>query len=417
MKAVGNRTGGAAGAAALTVAGMLLFGVAGGCGGGSGSSGSSGASRAATVNLYVTDGFRDEWSQVLVTLYKIEASTDGGKTYTTLYENASGQSVDLASLGQAAQLLSSVSIPSASGNITTVRVTLGDTISLTAAADGSVKTVTVDSSLPNVIVSNGQAAFTFQAPTSLSAGKLSNLVVDFNLAAFELLSGKVRPSLGAGDPSAFEGKQKVAHLTGTVSNYVAGSGFDLTPNCGQHDAGGGASGSSAGTPSTVHVTLTSATTITAGDSSGDGTSALADGVTVSVEGSTDATTGAVTATVVHVRDSSDTDSSGTGTSDTAPRPAQALGAVASLGSDGTSFTLTVRDGEHLSAAPAGTLTVQTSASTTFLQGKTTATFAAVAAGSYVFVSGTLDPATETLTAKTVAVLPAAPSGGEWPGGH
>jgi hypothetical protein len=387
--------------------------VSTGCSGGNGSpntdsTGTVGTSRSATVNLYVTDKFRDDWSQVLVTLYSIEGSTDNGATYTTLYSSDAGQSIDLASLGQAAQLLSSANVPV--GTITSVRVTLGDSVSLTAKADGSVKTVTVDPTLPNVTVADGKAAFTFQASTPLAAGKLSNLVVDFNLAAFELISGKIRPSLVPGGASAFDGKQKVAHLSGTVSNYVEGSGFDLTPDCGQH----GPRRATAGVPSTLHVTLTAATLITSGSGA---TAAVANGATVSVKGDTDAANGGVTATVVHVRDAAN--ETGGGGNSAAPRSVRVMGRVASLGSDGaSSFTLTVRDGEHLPAAAAGTLTVQTTASTTFRQGKsdtaTAATFSAVTANSYVFAVGTLDPSTGVLTATTVAILPDAPPGHAWP---
>ena len=201
--------------------------------------------------------------------------------------------------------------------------------------------------------------------------------------------------------------QKVAHLSGTVSSYVEGTGFDLTPNCGQGRSH--SDHSVAGTPAAIHVTLTTTMTIT----SGSPATTLANGASVTVEGDTDATTGVVTAAVVHVRDATDDSGMGMSSDSTSPRGVHVLGAVASLLSDGVSFTLTVRDGEHIPAANSA-LTVKTDASTVFMQGRTLATLSAVPAGSYVFVEGTLDPATSILTAHTVAVLPPASTGHDWP---
>src|SRR5690348_11920504 len=84
-----------------------------GTGGGSGPGGSS-LIQGRAVNVYVTDRFSDSYSQVLITLYKIEGTADG-QTYQALYENSSGQTIDLTSLSNAAQLLSTVQVP---GNAT-----------------------------------------------------------------------------------------------------------------------------------------------------------------------------------------------------------------------------------------------------------------------------------------------------------
>jgi hypothetical protein len=362
-----------------------------------------GGTRAATVNLYVTDGFREDWTQVLVTLYKVEASTDGGATFTTIFANASGQSIDLASLGQAAQLLSSATVPA--GTVTSVRVTLGDTVSLTAKSGGIVSTKTVDNSLPNVSVANGQAVFTFAAPTPVAEGRLSNLVVDFKLAAFELVSGKIRPALGPADPASFDGKQKIAHVDGLVSNYVAGAGFDLTPDCGQGKGNGDTPAPNAGTPSVIHVTLTGATTISAPSAP------LANGSAVIVDGTPDAT-GAITATVVTTIDARQ---HGPDPDQTSPRPAQLVGVVTALGSGGT-FTVALRDGEHIPHS-AGAVTVQTSPQTLVYNGSETTQLASVTASSYVVVSGTFAPATGILTATIVGILPMPPPGQTWPVGY
>ena len=42
----------------------------------------------------MTDGFSDQYKQVLVTLYGIDVSTDNGMTWTTVYSDAAGQTID-----------------------------------------------------------------------------------------------------------------------------------------------------------------------------------------------------------------------------------------------------------------------------------------------------------------------------------
>jgi hypothetical protein len=157
------------------------------------------------------------------------------------------------------------------------------------------------------------------------------------------------------------------------------------------------------------VTLNSSTAITFSSST---VTALANGVTVTVEGTADPTTQTIAATVVDAHDASTASTPN-------PTPVAGsvllMGTVAALGTDGTSFTLTVRDGEHMPTTTTGTVTVQTSSTTTIDQGHTAATFSAITAGSYVFAVGTLDSTTGTLTANTVAVLPAPPTGASWPG--
>src|SRR4051794_21364255 len=76
-----------------------------GCGGGSGGSGGG-----AALDVYVTDGFSDAYKQVLVTLYKIELSTDG-TNYQAVFADEAGRTLDLSSLASTAELLASVTVP------------------------------------------------------------------------------------------------------------------------------------------------------------------------------------------------------------------------------------------------------------------------------------------------------------------
>src|SRR5579864_190828 len=88
----------------LVLAGIGFLAIAlplGGCGSGGGGSLGTGSTQSSSLNVYVTDGFSDQYSQVIVTLYKIEATSDG-QNYQTLYSDDSGQTLDLTSLANAA---------------------------------------------------------------------------------------------------------------------------------------------------------------------------------------------------------------------------------------------------------------------------------------------------------------------------
>src|SRR5437016_8057791 len=87
-----------------------------GCGGSSGTS----ADSRAPLNVYVTDGFGDAYKQVLVTLFKIELTTDG-TTFLTVFSDTAGQTINLSSLSDTAQLLASLNV--AAGSYTQARVT------------------------------------------------------------------------------------------------------------------------------------------------------------------------------------------------------------------------------------------------------------------------------------------------------
>jgi hypothetical protein len=141
---------------------------------------------------------------------------------------------------------------------------------------------------------------------------------------------------------------------------------------------------------------------------------LANGDSVFVEGTADPTTGTVTATVVDILPAD----SGAGGGSTPPAngPITATGSIASLGSDGTSFVMTIQDGQSL-AADSASLTVETSSSTVYQpQSVTAATVLSSASiGKFVFVTGTLDTSTGVLNAQTVSLLPPPPAGYNWPG--
>lgn len=358
--------------AALAVAGLFALP---GCGGGGGAA-SGGSS---TLGVYVTDAFSDDYSQVWITLFKIEAKTDGGD-WQTLFSDTTGKLIDVTSLADTAQLLSSISVPA--GNYKQVRVTFGDHISLVPKAGGAAIDAQVADDIG--VHAAGQVAITLAATTPVSSAQLSNLVVDFDLASFQLVGGKVRPAAKQGDDNQFHQKKHHAEIEGTVQGLVDGQSFSLLLEGGK----------------VVPVTLTSTTQVF---SEHEGTTAtLANGQKVEVQGDVDPTTQAITATAVKVED---TPAGGTVDGHNENDHAQAAGAVASVDS-ATAFTLTLKEAEHFQPT-GGTVSVQTNADTKFqLPGHDHPTMADVTAGAQVLVVGTVDPASQTITARFVLIKPA-----------
>src|SRR5579859_3096706 len=135
-----------------------------GCGGNSGvgSSLTSSGGRAA-LNVYVTDGFSDQYKQVLATLYKIELTPDG-TNYQTVFTDTTGRTLDLASLASTAELLASVTVPT--GTYTQARITFGDHITLVSNT-GVSTSVAVDTSIG--ADANGQIAVTVSTPAKVQA--------------------------------------------------------------------------------------------------------------------------------------------------------------------------------------------------------------------------------------------------------
>ena len=229
-------------------------------------SGQTASALPAALNVYVTDGFSDQYKQVLVTLYKIELTTDG-TNYQTVFTAAAGQTINLSSLASTTALLASVNVPA--GTYTQARITFGDHFTL-VGQDGTSTSVAVDPSIG--MAANGRVALTVATPTKCVSGQSSALFLDFKLAEFTLVGNLLRPQVGPGDPSQNGMKPCNGNLTGTIANLVAGTGFDLLGPDGR----------------TVHVVLSAATTTLSGQTGAAIT--LANGQNVSVEGTFTAST-------------------------------------------------------------------------------------------------------------------------------
>lgn len=323
--------------------------------------------RAAALNVYVTDGFGDTYKQVLVTLYKIELTTDG-TNFVTVFEDPAGRTLDLRSMSTTAELLASVNVPA--GTYTQSRVTFANQFTL-VGRDGTSSSVAVDPSVGTAVAGN-QVAVTVTTPAKALADQTATLLLDFKLAKFQLVGNVLRPHLEAGDHGALGGKNCGGHLQGAVANLdTAGTGFDLQGRDGR----------------TIHVTLTDATVITDGQSGAAIT--LANGQNVLVEGTFDAATNTLAATAVTLRTPS------------AVRGPRATGTVASVDASAATFVLTVERADGIRPT-GGTITVVTNASTVFRAGRhQSGAFSDLASGNSVRVGGTFDAATQTLTATVV----------------
>ncbi|MEY3600922.1 MAG: hypothetical protein RL169_166 [Armatimonadota bacterium] len=196
---------------ALAVASVLTLGILAGCGGGSTPATTRG------VDIYVTDQFADQYSHVWVTLQSI--AVGDGKTFTDVYSATTGKTIDIVSLKDTAELLSSIQL--ADTRYTHIRVTYSDTVTLVDAG-GTSTTIQVAPS-PSTTVGGGLAIHTSATRVPFKASTNRQLVVDFNLASFEITGGKLRVGIVPEPPIGFDGKFKRFANNGQVSNLTATS--------------------------------------------------------------------------------------------------------------------------------------------------------------------------------------------------
>jgi len=193
---------------ALAVASVLTLSILAGCGGGSASATTRG------VDIYVTDQFVDMYAHVWVTLKSI--SVGDGKTFTDVYTSTAGKNIDIVSLKDTAELLSSIQLTDKL--YTHIRVTYADTITLVGTS-GDSKSIQVAAS-PSTTVANGLAVHTSVSRVPFKASTNRQLVVDFNLASFEISGGKLKVGIVPEPPIGFEGKFKRFANSGQVTQLT-----------------------------------------------------------------------------------------------------------------------------------------------------------------------------------------------------
>lgn len=360
-----------------------------GCGGGGG-----GTSRA-KVAVYAADSFRDDYSQVWATIYKVEL-LDASGAAVTVYEDAAGKVLDLASLRDASgprfAFLGANAVPA--GSYVKVRVTTAPTLELFPKGSTTGTAVTVAASVPRD--PSGNAVVTVPLRGARRLGETDDdVVVDFDLANFALSGGKLIPSLLEGERTGLrdKGRHESEDYHGIVS---------------------GLSGTAPVQTFTLQRGIFSATVTTSADTvifqRGTGGLSLAEGQRVEVRGVFDATTRQLVATEIRIKD---------GTNDDYHRH-EVKGAPSAIDATAGTFVVSALKTEGF-RPDRRDVTVKTDGTTVFRGDRgavlsASAFFTALATSPFVEAEGVYDPATATLTAKRVKLEDSRP-GGEHGHGH
>jgi len=256
---------------AISIAALLFLLILVGLTGCSGGGGGSNSSLAQHVGVYVTDDISSAFTSVVVTLYKVEISADG-VTYTTVYSNGGGTSIDVSQLSSVVQLIGSASVPA--GAYTKIRVTVGNTLSAIPIGLTAASTLT----LSGTAGQSGQIVYVINSPETISDG--SSIIVDFNLKQFTQSNTTVTAVLQSANPTDTSTDSNYATVVGTVSELSGGT-FTLTLPTGD----------------SVPVTVTANTSIV---QSAGASAILSDNEAAEVVGPADPTTHTITATEVIV---------------------------------------------------------------------------------------------------------------------
>jgi len=209
----------------IALAGSIAAAVLAACGGGGGSATSSPTVTPLSYSLqtYITDNLATEYSKVWVTLKKITA-VDGAGTEVTLFDASSSPvAINLSSLAEVGQFLSTVTLPA--GVYSQVKVTLGNSVRL-VSLDGAATTAAKFNSTDTDLV------WTIR-DLDVNPANAGQLVLDFNLAKFtyNATTGIVTPVIERRDANEAFGKfiRQHAEVHGTVTavNATAGT-FTVT---------------------------------------------------------------------------------------------------------------------------------------------------------------------------------------------
>jgi hypothetical protein len=352
-----------------------------GCGGGGGGSSVappvSGAS--GRLGVLVTDSFREDFSHVWVTLYKVVLNRSTGMP-VTVFDDSAGRVIDLKTLRDATgarfSFLTENSVPSA--NYSGAQVTIGNTLSLIPAGAATGSVTPLEDSLPRDGQGHPQIAFPLSAPRDLGRGA-DDLVIDFDLANFLLSNGKVRPALkegaksGIDDPARHENEEyhgTVSNLSGIAPNFT----FTLTRPGGM----------------TVAVVTSASTTLFNSNAAPDPT--LANGKTVEVRGRFNTASHQLTATSIKIEDSAEAED----------RP-EVRGVPSAIHADAGTFQVSPLKAKGF-VPTTTTVNVVTDASTVFrahngLSLSAGDFFTRLATATFVEVEGSFDAGTNTLTAR------------------
>jgi len=195
------------------------------CGGGGGQSATQGTTAATatpasySLQTYITDNLATEYAKVWVTISKISAVDASGAEVSLFDASASPVTVNLSSLANVGQFMSTVTLPA--GLYSQIKVTLGNAVQL-VSLDGATTTAAKFSA-------SGSSFVWTLREVQLDPSSSGQLVLDFNLARFsyDASTGIVTPVIehpASGDAfGKFVRQQAEVHGTVTAVNVSAGS--------------------------------------------------------------------------------------------------------------------------------------------------------------------------------------------------
>jgi hypothetical protein len=191
------------------------------CGGGGGSTVEAPTASPLSYQLqtYITDNLATEYSKVWVTIKKISAVDGAGTEVTLLDASASPVTVNLSSLADVGQFMSTVTLPA--GVYAQIKVTIGNAVQL-VSLDGT-KTISA-----RFNSTGGDQVLTLR-DLDLNPANTGQLVLDFNLAKFsyDATTGIVTAVVERREAGEAFGKfirqQAEVHGSVTAVNASAGS--------------------------------------------------------------------------------------------------------------------------------------------------------------------------------------------------
>lgn len=330
-----------------------------GCGGGG-----SGTERG-NVAVFVTDGFDDNYTQVVVTVYQIQVGRQGDEgSFQSVYEEPTGVMMDVRALANLSQFLGMSTVPA--GTYNRARVVLGDQMQLTSTS-GSTATVALDAGVGRPL-DGGKVMFEFPIQLMVQAMQDSTFVVDFDLPSFSIVNGLIRPALRHLREHEMGNRPRHAEIKGNITE-LGQNQLSLRLRNG----------------AVVTVLLTGQTIIHSERSGNPAT--LAVGQRVEVKGTVDPATMTITAVRVKVKDTASEDDN----------TVEVKGVVKEIGEG--QFTLQVR----MMHGQMSALVTVTYNEQTVWHGdeQSNAAPSDLRIGQRVEVKGTLDPVSHSLSAQIV----------------
>jgi hypothetical protein len=350
------------------------------------------------VATFLTDSFRDDFTNVWGKLYKVELINSAGVA-TTVFEDTAGKTVDFKTLRDAAGarflFLGNNVVPV--GAYTKIRVTIDAKMTVFQPGVTGGTDVTMANALPRDGQGHVAIEHTFPAPKNVGSGN-ANVVVDFDLANFVLVGTQLTPAIKEGQQVGINDDARHEHddYKGTVSS-LSGTApaltFTLTPPRGN----------------AFTVVMDANTNLF--NASGAASPILVNGKRVEVRGVFDGMTGSLLATDVKIEDEQGNEGN----------LAEVFGAPSSIDAGAGTFQVEPRECEGLVPSQRK-VNVVTNANTVFrgdsgLKFTAAEFFAKLATTPQVKVEGTYNKDTNTLTAKHAKIRTRGDGGGNGGGGH